>query len=119
MCKLFVNSDPRLWENVTRSLRIDGMVTSIRLESFFWFTLEEIAQRDKLSLSQMIAKLNHEALDAGHDLDNFTSFLRVCAMRYLHLQTIGMLPHSHEISIASLNTDRILEQEKCYLETHQ
>ena len=74
MCKLFVNSDPSLWQNVTRSLRIDGMVTSIRLESFFWFTLEEIAQRDKLSLSQMIAKLNHEALDAGHDLDNFTSF---------------------------------------------
>ena len=39
-------------------------------------------------------------------------------MRYLHLQTIGMLPHSHEVSIASLNTDRILEQEKCYLEMH-
>jgi len=43
MCKLFVNSDPSLWQNVTRSLRIDGMVTSIRLENFFWFTLEEIA----------------------------------------------------------------------------
>jgi len=67
----------------------------------------------------MIVKLNHEALDAGHNLENFTSFLRVCAMRYLHLQTIGMLPHSHDVSLASLNTDRILEQERSYLEVHQ
>lgn len=119
MCKLFVNSDPNLWQNVTRSIRIDGMVTSIRLESIFWFTLEEIAQRDKLSLSQMIAKLNHEALDAGHDLDNFTSFLRVCAMRYLHLQTIGMLPQSRDVSLASLNSDRILEQERRYFKAYQ
>ncbi|WP_417316361.1 ribbon-helix-helix domain-containing protein [Cycloclasticus pugetii] len=119
MCKLFVNSDPSLWQNVTRSVRIDGMVTSIRLENIFWFTLEEIAQRDKLSLAQMIVKLNHEALAAGHDLENFTSFLRVCAMRYLHLQTIGMLPNSPDISLASLNSERILEQEKRYFETHQ
>lgn len=119
MCKLFVNSDPNLWQNSTRSLRIDGMVTSIRLERFFWHTLEEIAKRDSMQLPQMIAKLNHEALDAGHDLENFTSFLRVCAMRYLHLQAIGMVPNSPNISLASLNTDSILEQEKYYLETHQ
>lgn len=117
MCQLFINADPGLWQNITRSLRIDGMVTSIRLENIFWFTLEEIAQRDQLSLSQLIVKLNHEALDAGHDLENFTSFLRVCAMRYLHLQTIGMLPHASDISLASLNSERILEQEKHYFET--
>ncbi|GAB3484575.1 ribbon-helix-helix domain-containing protein [Marinomonas epiphytica] len=114
MCKLFVGSNPELWENVTRSIRIDGMVTSIRLESYFWFTLEEIAQRDDMSLASMIAKLNHEALDAGHDLGNFTSFLRVCAMRYLHLQTLGILPNSADVSIASLNADKILQQEQYY-----
>lgn len=116
MCQLFVNADPSLWQNVTRSIRIDGMVTSIRLENIFWFTLEEVAQRDQLSLSQMIIRLNHEALEAGHDLDNFTSFLRVCAMRYLHLQTIDMLPRSPDIALASLNSERILEQEKRYFE---
>ena len=119
MCRIFVNSDPSLWQNITRSLRIDGMVTSIRLESYFWSTLEEIAKRDNMQLPQMINKLNHEALDAGHDIDNFTSFLRVCAMRYLHLQTIGAVPNSSNISIASLNTDRVLEQERHYLNTHQ
>ncbi|CUB04760.1 ribbon-helix-helix domain-containing protein [Marinomonas fungiae] len=119
MCQLFVSADPSLWQNVTRSIRIDGMVTSIRLENIFWFTLEEIAQRDQLSLSQMIIRLNHEALEAGHDLDNFTSFLRVCAMRYLHLQTIGVLSNSPEVSLASLNSGRILEQEKRYFERHQ
>ena len=118
MCQLFINADPSLWQNVTRSIRIDGMVTSIRLENIFWFTLEEIAQRDQLSVTQLIVKLNHEAIDAGHDLDNFTSFLRVCAMRYLHLQSIGMLPRATDISLGSLNSKHILEQEKHYYDTH-
>ncbi|TOD07535.1 hypothetical protein CGJ70_24285, partial [Vibrio parahaemolyticus] len=32
MCKLFVKGDQTLWSSVTRSLRIDGVATSIRLE---------------------------------------------------------------------------------------
>ncbi|MGO7616607.1 ribbon-helix-helix domain-containing protein, partial [Rhizobium ruizarguesonis] len=38
-------ADARLWESTTRSLRIDGMVTIVRLENFFWAKLEEIARR--------------------------------------------------------------------------
>ena len=33
MCKLFVNADPELWVSKTHSLRIDGMVTSVRMEN--------------------------------------------------------------------------------------
>ena len=42
MCQLFINADTNLWASHTRSLRIDGVVTSIRLENFFWKILEEI-----------------------------------------------------------------------------
>jgi predicted DNA-binding ribbon-helix-helix protein len=111
MCKLFINADPELWGSSTRSLRIDGMVTSIRLENYFWTILEEIASRDELNIPQMITRLYHESIDAGHDLGNFTSFLRVCAMRYLSLQNSGDIPLNRHTPINSLNTDTILKNE--------
>ncbi|MBW9073898.1 ribbon-helix-helix domain-containing protein [Agrobacterium sp. CR_3] len=112
MCKLFIKADPTLWESHTRSLRIDGMVTSVRLENFFWSTLDEIARRDGMNSVQLIAKLYNESIDAGHDLGNFTSFLRVCCGRYLALQLSGDIPARSDIPIAALDADSILEAEK-------
>lgn len=112
MCKLFINADPHLWESSTRSLRIDGMVTSVRLENFFWSTLEEIAARDDMNLPQMITRLHHESIDVGHDLGNFTSFLRVCCGRYLSLQLSGDIPRRADIPIRALDADDILSKEK-------
>ena len=111
MCKLFINSDPNLWVSSTRSLRIDGMVTSVRLENYFWCALTEIAQRDGMNVPQMITRLYHESIDAGHDLGNFTSFLRVCCMRYLALQISGDIPQRIDVAIASLDADKILSRE--------
>lgn len=108
MCKLFINADPELWVSRTRSLRIDGMVTSVRMESAFWQVLAELAERDGMNLPQMITRLYHESIDAGHDLGNFTSFLRVCALRYLELQLSGNVPRDTRVPIASLDADRIL-----------
>ncbi|GAA0773937.1 ribbon-helix-helix domain-containing protein [Roseibium denhamense] len=111
MCKLFIEADPKLWESTTKSLRIDGMVTSVRLEAFFWTVLEEIAGRDGMNVVQLITKLHHESIDAGHDLGNFTSFLRVCCGRYLALQLSGDVPSDTRLPIAGLDADGILEAE--------
>ncbi|PSF09716.1 hypothetical protein C7H09_07775 [Marinobacter fuscus] len=111
MCKLFINADPELWVSKTHSLRIDGMVTSVRMENAFWQALAELAERDGMNLPQMITRLYHESIDAGHDLGNFTSFLRVCALRYLELQLSGDVPADNRVSIASLDADRILASE--------
>jgi predicted DNA-binding ribbon-helix-helix protein len=111
MCKLFIQADPKLWLSSTRSLRIDGMVTSIRMEDYFWTTLAKIAQRDDLNIPQMVTRLYHESIDAGHDLGNFTSFLRVCCMRYLALQISGDIPMNESVAIASLDAEQILRKE--------
>jgi predicted DNA-binding ribbon-helix-helix protein len=108
MCKLFINADSELWVSRTHSLRIDGMVTSVRMENAFWQVLSELAERDGMNLPQMITRLYHESIDAGHDLGNFTSFLRVCALRYLELQLSGDVPRDTRVPIASLDADRIL-----------
>ncbi|MCM2475147.1 ribbon-helix-helix domain-containing protein [Rhizobium sp. CG5] len=111
MCKLFIQADPTLWESHTKSMRIDGMVTSVRLENFFCMTLEEIGRRDGMNTIQLIAKLYNESIDAGHDLGNFTSFLRVCCGRYLALQLSGDIPDNTDLPISSLDADRILTAE--------
>ena len=112
MCKLFIGADPNLWVSSTHSLRIDGMVTSVRLENYFWNVLEEIARRDDMNVPQMITRLYHESIDAGHDLGNFTSFLRVCAIRYLALQLSGEIPASLDVPIGSLNAEQICANER-------
>jgi len=111
MCQLFIGADPLYWTSHTRSLRIDGMVTSIRLENYFWTVLQQIADRDEMNLPQIITRLYHEPIDAEHDMGNFTSFLRVCCMRYLKLQLSGDIPEATSISISSLDAEQILKEE--------
>lgn len=118
MCKLFINADPEQWISYTHSLRIDGMVTSVRMENCFWTILEEVAQRDDMNTPQLITRLYHESIDAGHDLGNFTSFLRVCAMRYLALQLSGDIPMDGKAPIASLDAERILAKEPKAVTVH-
>ncbi|KGL01733.1 ribbon-helix-helix domain-containing protein [Thalassobacter sp. 16PALIMAR09] len=116
MCRLFVGADPDLWASQTRSIRMDGMVTSVRLESMFWSILEEIAAKDELNVPQLLHQLYNESIDEGHDLGNFTSFLRVCCLRFADLQLKGLIPTSTSVGFESLSSDEILKQEA---EIHQ
>lgn len=111
MCELFIEADKGLWESQSKSLRINGMATSLRLEGFFWNILGEIAKRDGMTVNQLISKLYDELTQEGDSLDNFTSFLRVCCGRYLHLQVLGDIPVNNEVSISSLNAKDILRRE--------
>ncbi len=111
MCRLFVGADPGLWQSQTRSIRMAGMVTSVRLEKMFWSVLEDIAARDGMNVSQLIQTLYDESRNEGHDLGNFTSFLRVCCLRYLDLQRRQLIPVSGEVSLKSLATADVLELE--------
>ena len=112
MCELFVKADPRMWEATTRSMRLDGVVTSLRLENYFWSILEELAYRDSMPLSALVTQLYSEAIDEGHDMVNFASFLRVCCLRYLNLQVEDLIPKDMSQSIRSLPATDILLAER-------
>jgi len=111
MCRLFINANSALWKSQTKSLRIDGVSTSIRIENFFWSTLEEIATRDRMTVNQLITKLYFEAIDAEHDLGNFTSFLRVCCARYHSLMAAGELTSALNEELGSVAAGEILKRE--------
>ncbi len=111
MCQLFIGADSDLWRSRTKSLRIDGVATSIRIEDFFWQTLDEIANRDDMTVNQLITRLYFEAIDEGHDMGNFTSFLRVCCARFLSLAADQEIDRSAQTPLSGLNAPDLLSRE--------
>lgn len=76
MCQLFAGQARSNYESQTRSLRLNGQSTSIRLENTFWRTLDEIADSEKLSTPQFISKLHSEVMSLHGEANNFSSLLR-------------------------------------------
>ena len=111
MCELFIDSDVDKWISRTKSLRIDGVATSIRMENFFWAVLSEIAVRDLMTTNQLITKLYLEAMDADHDSGNFTSFLRVCAGRYLSLIADDEIKRDDQTELSTVDAQALLKRE--------
>jgi predicted DNA-binding ribbon-helix-helix protein len=88
MCRIYIDADPILYESRTRSLRIHGVITTVRLENLFWDVLCEIAARENLTTSQFAVKLYDELIALRGEMPtNFASFLRVCCLRYLSMRT--------------------------------
>ena len=113
MCKIFISADPASYESRTRSVRLHGVVTSLRLENLHWAVLEEIAGRDAMTVAQLIEKLYDELVADRGAVGNFSSFLRVCALRYENLIAQGLIPRDAAIPIRSLDADRVLNGLQC------
>ncbi|WP_448950547.1 ribbon-helix-helix domain-containing protein [Labrys neptuniae] len=83
MCHLFASQSPETYETHTRSVRIGGHVTSLRLEAVFWDILEELAADQGMSLGRFVTRLHDEVLELHGDVRNFTSLLRCCCLKYV------------------------------------
>lgn len=110
MCRIFISTDPSAYESRTRSVRLHGVVTSVRLENLHWDVLEEIALRDGMTVAQLIEKLYDELVAERGAVGNFTSFLRVCALRYENLIALGAVPRDVSVPIRSLDPDAVLQR---------
>ena len=80
---MFSSIDRQDYAFQTRSVRLGGHATSIRLEAMFWAILDEVAARQNVTLGRFLSKLHDEsmALDdaAPH---NFASLLRCACLTY-------------------------------------
>lgn len=83
MCEIYSSTPPPEYEQVTRSVRISGAVTSIRLERRFWSILDDVAAKENLSLGKFLAALHKEAYNVHGEISNFASLLRVVCTTYL------------------------------------
>lgn len=83
MCRIYASTDPRRYESSTRSVRLNGFVTSVRLENEFWDVLNLVAGEQGLSPAQFIAQIHDEVEDERGEVRNLTSLLRVACVVYL------------------------------------
>lgn len=101
MCQRYVSADPSLYQSRARSLRLHGMVTSVRLENQFWKILERMAEEERTASSRLIATLHDELLAQHGAVDNFASFLRVCCIRFEELRLKALAPPMLEAAPAA------------------
>ena len=83
MCSMFSQIKPDAYTYQTRSVRLGGHATSIRLEASFWQTLEEIAATENVSLGRFLTKLHDEVLEFRGETQNFTSLLRCACLTHM------------------------------------
>ena len=101
MCEYFVKADPIQYEQRTRTIRIHGVLTSIRLENMVWDILAEMAEEEGGTTNHLIVQFHDEILAHRGEVPNFASFLRVTGMRYLRRRLIA-LERSHDEAGAAL-----------------
>src|ERR1700728_2712965 len=92
MCRLFAHQPQCDYESQTRSLRMGGHCTSIRLELAFWVTLEEIVAKEGMSLAKFLTKLHSEVLDHHGTANNFASLLRCSCLIYRSRPSVAVIP---------------------------
>lgn len=89
MCEFFVKADPISYEQRSRTVRIHGVLTSLRLENMVWDILAEMAEEEACTTNVLIARFHDEIMARRGEVPNFASFLRVTCMRYLRRQQMA------------------------------
>jgi predicted DNA-binding ribbon-helix-helix protein len=71
------------YESRQRSIRIHGVITSIRLENAMWDVLSAIAVERNCTTNALISRLYDELTASRSEASNFASFLRVTCVCHL------------------------------------
>ena len=89
MCEYFVKADPIQYEQRSRTIRIHGVLTSMRLENMVWDILAEMAEAEGRTTNSLIVQFHDEILAHRGEVPNFASFLRITCMRFLRRKLIA------------------------------
>lgn len=100
MCYVYASTDPQRYDSTTRSVRLQGSVTSVRLENEFWEILDTLAGEQSMSASQFISKLYEEVIADKGDVPNLASMLRVACAVHLHLHSQATPTYSPDQQLA-------------------
>ncbi|WP_304526601.1 ribbon-helix-helix domain-containing protein [Halomonas sp. I5-271120] len=88
MCHVYASTHPKRYESTTRSVRLQGSVTSVRLENEFWDILDCLASDQGMTAGRFISKLYGEVIAEKGSVPNLASMLRVACAVHLHLGNV-------------------------------
>lgn len=83
MCRILSSQPASSFAYQTRSVRLGGHATSIKLEAAFWEILEEIAAEQSKPLGRFLTELHDEVMFISGEAHNFTSLLRCACLTYV------------------------------------
>ena len=83
MCQIFAGQEPARYASTTRSMRLNGQSTSVRLENSFWEIVDDIAAQEGTSTPAFVSKLHAEVLELKGEPENFASLLRCACLIWL------------------------------------
>jgi predicted DNA-binding ribbon-helix-helix protein len=89
---MFAHQPQSNYASETRSIRLGGHSTSIRLENVFWHILEEIAAREGSTVAKFITKLHDEVMQHHNELSNIASLLRCSCLIYASQAALPLEP---------------------------
>ena len=95
MCRILSSQPASSFAYQTRSVRLGGHATSIKLEAAFWEILEEIAGELKKPLGRFLTELHDEMIFISGESQNFTSLLRCACLSYV--SEIRGRPDAHSL----------------------
>ncbi|MCW5700369.1 MAG: ribbon-helix-helix domain-containing protein [Rhodospirillales bacterium] len=103
MCRIFADQDPRNFCQVTRSIRLGGHATSVRLEGKFWSLIDQMAAEQSMTTPQFLLQLHDEAMDIHGDVFNFASLLRCACVTFLEQpKTVFEAQHHERLRVGSV-----------------
>lgn len=83
MRHVFAGQPPSNYAFETRSVRLMGHPTSVRLEAKFWIVLEQLADAQDMPMAKFLSALYEEAAEINGEVGNFASLLRCCCINSL------------------------------------
>ncbi|KQT69933.1 MULTISPECIES: ribbon-helix-helix domain-containing protein [unclassified Aureimonas] len=92
MCHVFSGIAVAEYESETRSVRLAGYSTSIRLETMYWRVLEDLAREQGMTLPRFLTVLYEEVLEIHGEARNFASLLRCACLRSAEMERAKSVP---------------------------
>ena len=83
MCHILSSQPAVAFSYQTRSVRLGGHATSVKLEGAFWGILEEVAAELGVPLGRFLTEMHEEVMSLSGETHNFTSLLRCACMTYV------------------------------------
>lgn len=77
------NFDMTLGQPLSRSVRLNGFATCLRLETIYWRILQSIAEANRCSVSAVLSYLDREVHLRHGGVKNFSGLVRVVCVAWL------------------------------------
>ena len=75
MCEFFVKADPIQYEQRSRTVRIHGVLTSIRLENMAWDILAEMAEDEGRTTDALVSLFHDRILEYSGEVEPVRIFV--------------------------------------------